>query len=283
MTEKQQLPDPLVPAEVDLRGYEFMPFYGDRCFGSESWIKASPEAKIAMLKLWWRAFAKELPAGSLPNDDVLICQYAGYEANPKAWRKLRDQAIAGFTQCSDGRLYHKVVGPIAIEAWEFRNKQRDRTKNARDARLSKRLLQSDPKHVNESVTGSTGQDRIGQDTAAFTTEGKGKGYPQPPRKAAAAAELIYPEKLTAAQRNEAASLLSGHPRAQDMLDELEAKGRVERVNSPIGFLIRLKEQCDSGNFNAERAAAVQVEREGAKARKELEAAGRTSTGQRQPA
>lgn len=164
-----ELPDPLVPAEVDLRGYEFMPFYAERCFGSESWLEASHEARVAMLKLWWRAYGKEKPAASLPDRDTLLREYAGYAEAPRAWLKIRDQALRGFVKCSDGRLYHKVLSVIVVDAWEFRNKQRNRTEAARLARLSQRLSQTEKEPPKPSVTESIGQDRIGQDRTSKST------------------------------------------------------------------------------------------------------------------
>lgn len=117
------VPEPLVPADVDLRGYEFMPLYGDRLLGSETWITASAEGKVAAVRLWWRAYAKEVPAASLPDDDKLLADYAGYGNSHRTWARLRSQALRGFVKCSDGRLYHRVLAPLAIEAWEFRQSQ----------------------------------------------------------------------------------------------------------------------------------------------------------------
>lgn len=158
------LPAPLVPAEVDLRGYEFMPLYGDRLLGSQTWITSTPEAKVAAARLWWRAYAKEVPAASLPDDDALLADYAGYGLVVKAWRKVREQALRGFVKCSDGRLYHKVIAPLAIEAFEYRNEQRHRTKNATEARMSRRTSRSDNPPDKPNVTESTGQDRTVQDS-----------------------------------------------------------------------------------------------------------------------
>lgn len=121
-------PDPLVPAEVDLRGYEFMPLYGDRLFKSETWIGGSPEAKIAALRLWWQAYAHETPAGSLPDSDTLLADYAGYGVALKAWQRVKPQAMRGWVQCSDGRLYHKVVCEIVMTAWAERVKAREKGK-----------------------------------------------------------------------------------------------------------------------------------------------------------
>lgn len=124
--KRPTLPDPLVSPEVDLRGYEFMPFYGDRLFGSETWIAAPAEAKTAALKLWWRAYAKEVPAASLPSNDTLLAEYAGYGVSVRAWQRIKRHALRGFIECSDGRLYHPHLAVWAMEAWAKRLKDRKR-------------------------------------------------------------------------------------------------------------------------------------------------------------
>lgn len=159
-----ELPDPLVSADVDLRGFEFMPFYGDRLFKSRTWIEASPEAKIAALRLWWQAYGHETPAASLPDNDVLLADYAGYGVAVKAWLKIKPQAMRGWVRCCDGRLYHPFVAELATEAWKMRKAQRDRTEKARQARLSQKPKPSVTENVTTTVTKSTGQDRTGQDS-----------------------------------------------------------------------------------------------------------------------
>lgn len=124
--------DPLVPADVDLRGMEFMPLYGDRLMGSETWIRASFEAKVAGIRLWWRAYAHEVPAASLPDDDALLADYAGYGVSVKAWRKVREQAMRGFVLCSDGRWYHPIVAELAMKAWALRLRERDKQRRWRE-------------------------------------------------------------------------------------------------------------------------------------------------------
>lgn len=126
-------PDPLVPAEVDLRGYEFMPLYGDRLFASTTWISASPEAKIAALRLWWHAYAKEIPAGSLPDDDKLLADYAGYGVGVKAWQRIRPQAMRGFVLCNDGRWYHPFVAERVMEGWSERLRNREKQRKWRES------------------------------------------------------------------------------------------------------------------------------------------------------
>lgn len=135
-------PDPLVPPEVDLRGYEYMPLYGDRLFKSETWIGASPDAKVAALRLWWHAYAHEVPAASLPNNDVLLSEYAGYGVAVKAWQRIKAQALHGFVECSDGRLYHTRLSEWAIEAWDMRQKERQRKANWRAKKRDKDVTET---------------------------------------------------------------------------------------------------------------------------------------------
>lgn len=127
-------PDPLVAPDVDLRGYLYMPLYGDRLFKSATWISASAEAKVAAMRLWWHAWAHEVPAASLPSDDVLLAEYAGYGVAVRAWQKIKPQAMRGFIECSDGRLYHDKLAEWAIEAWELRVNERQRKAKWREKR-----------------------------------------------------------------------------------------------------------------------------------------------------
>jgi hypothetical protein len=136
-----QLPPPPVPADSDLRGMDFMPLKGDRLFDSVTWIEASPEGRCAALRLWWHAFAKELPAGSLPDNDRLLSVYAGYGESVRAWKKVKLQALRGWFLAADGRLYHKVVAEIVCEAWDRRLDHRGEieAKNERQRRWRERL------------------------------------------------------------------------------------------------------------------------------------------------
>lgn len=132
--KESSLPEPLVPADVDLRGMEYMPFYGDRAFASPTWVGASAEGKVAALRLWWHAFAKEVPAASLPDDNRLLADYAGYGVAVKSWLRVRTEALNGWIQCSDGRLYHTKLALWAIEAWQRRVHDRQRKERWRRGR-----------------------------------------------------------------------------------------------------------------------------------------------------
>jgi hypothetical protein len=164
----------------------YMPLYGDRLFGSATWIGATAEAKVAALRLWWRSFAHEVPSASLPDDDTLLADYAGYGVGVKAWRKVKAQAMRGWVKCSDGRLYHKTVAEVALEAWEQRKRNREKQERWRNKNRSV----TPPVTVTETVTeplrnaGREGKGREVSNSVAKATGGK------PPAK-----DVIFEEGL----------------------------------------------------------------------------------------
>ena len=130
-----ELPAPLTPPECDLRGYEFMPLYGQRLFGSAFYSLAlqNPRAGLAGQKLWWEAW-QQCPAGSLPADDFSLSRLADFGADIKAWRRAKEIALHGFILCSDGRLYHPLICREAIEAHAKRVRDRQRKAKWRASR-----------------------------------------------------------------------------------------------------------------------------------------------------
>ena len=124
MTDESK-PKPLVPACVDLTGYGWMPLHGHRLFGSTFNANCSDAEWRAGVTLWWAAW-NQVPAASLPDDDTALCRLADLGRDVKGWKKLRMNALHGFVLCSDGRLYHKVLAELAIEAWNRRLKERAR-------------------------------------------------------------------------------------------------------------------------------------------------------------
>jgi hypothetical protein len=111
-----------------------MPLKGDILFKSEAWVKSSHEARSATLRLWWHSFSHEVPSASLPDDDQLLCEYAGYGESTKAWLKVKSQAMRGWVKCGDGRLYHKVFAELALEAWKSRIKNREKVRKWREGK-----------------------------------------------------------------------------------------------------------------------------------------------------
>ena len=197
---------PLTPADCDLRGMEWMPLYGGRLFGSDFDAHASDAEFRAGMQLWWAAW-NQVPAASLPNDDVALCRLAGLGRDLKAWRKARDRALSGFVLCSDGRLYHKALAVFANESWERRLKSRKRKeewRNKRDRSGDGDVPETVPERGQDGDKGCDGavaersrQDRTGQDAtrrdvtrpkeaeeaaaafAAFQAAADAEGWPNP--------------------------------------------------------------------------------------------------------
>lgn len=117
------LPTPLVPADVDLRGLPFMPLDVNRVRDSDLAIEASGDEFRAAVLLWCASW-NQVPAGSLPDAEQALAAYAGFGRDLKSWKKVRAGALRGFVKCSDGRLYHPVVAEKAIDAWAQRLEHR---------------------------------------------------------------------------------------------------------------------------------------------------------------
>jgi uncharacterized protein YdaU (DUF1376 family) len=114
------LPEPLTPADCDLRGMEWMPLHGHKLYGSDFDAIASDAEYRAAQRLWWAAWQQQVPAASLPDDDRVLAHAAGYGRDPKGWAKIKSVALHAFIKCSDGRLYHRFLSPEAVVAWEMR-------------------------------------------------------------------------------------------------------------------------------------------------------------------
>ncbi|WP_268798035.1 DUF1376 domain-containing protein [Pseudomonas huanghezhanensis] len=107
------LPDPFVPAGVDLAGMAFMPLDVSRVLDSDLFALSTGEEFKAAVALWCKSWM-QVPAGSLPNNDRVLAHLSG--ANSR-WAKLKVQALHGWQLCSDGRLYHAVIAEKALTAW----------------------------------------------------------------------------------------------------------------------------------------------------------------------
>jgi len=157
-----ELSPPLIDAAVDLRDFDFMPFFGDRLFKSDTWIMCDAEEKVAALRLWWAAWHQE-PAGSLPDNDRLLADLAGYGVAVSAWTKVRPNAMRGWIECTDGRLYHPVVCEIAIDVWgKKRKKQSDNEADRARKRRKRGTLPADNIGNQENSPADIGNNSGGQ-------------------------------------------------------------------------------------------------------------------------
>lgn len=135
MTE--HLKPPPVPADCDLRNFPFMPIDIARLLGSEFSARAKDTEWRAGVTLWLKAY-HEIPAGMIPDDDVVLAHLAQFGRDVKSWKKVRAMALHGWIKHSDRRLYHPVVVEKVIEAWQRKEAFRSRTEKARLTRLAQR-------------------------------------------------------------------------------------------------------------------------------------------------
>lgn len=116
---------PLTSPDCDLRDFPFMPLDVVRLRDSDiAAISTGDEFRCAVLL--WCASWHQIPASSIPDDDIVLAQLAGFGRVIKEWQKVRDGALKGWVKCDDGRLYHPVVAEKANEAWKSRIKYREK-------------------------------------------------------------------------------------------------------------------------------------------------------------
>lgn len=175
------LPDPLVAADVDLRGFHGFMLNVDRLMASELVALGTPEECWAAMMLWCRAW-KQTPPGSLPDDDRVLRAFSG--AGPR-WNKVRGMALRGFVKCSDGRLYHRVLCEEVNDAWERRKKFKERSAKANERRWAAVHHGGEPRALGGGETGASGDpsgnpSTIQQGLLEGIQQGGGKDSLEPP-------------------------------------------------------------------------------------------------------
>ncbi|AEK58663.1 hypothetical protein Atc_2015 [Acidithiobacillus caldus SM-1] len=109
--------EPLIAEPVDLRNYCWMKLDVCRLMGSDFYHLADNEEFGSGVKLWMAAM-RQVPAGSLPNNNRIIASLAGYANAPRRWGRVREMALYGWVPCSDGRLYHPVLAELVLDIQE---------------------------------------------------------------------------------------------------------------------------------------------------------------------
>ncbi|MBX3653221.1 MAG: DUF1376 domain-containing protein [Ramlibacter sp.] len=120
----------MTQADCDLRDFPFMPLDVVRLRDSDLAATESADAFRAAVLLWCASW-HQVPAASLPDDDRVLANLAGYGRVVREWQKVREGSLRGWVLCSDNRLYHPVVADKAREAWQGKLAQRHRTECAR--------------------------------------------------------------------------------------------------------------------------------------------------------
>lgn len=107
---------PLTPPDCDLSDFPRMMIDIVRLRGSSFDAVLDDGAWRAGFNLWFSSW-HQVPAASLPNDEGTLCKFAGLGRDLKSWKKVRGEALRGWTLCDDGLLYHETVAEIALESW----------------------------------------------------------------------------------------------------------------------------------------------------------------------
>lgn len=154
-------PEPLTPPDLDLRWSNWFPLHHKRLRRSAWWLRASDSAKAVSIELWCEAY-EQVPAASLPNDDVELSVAAGFGRRDIAsWLAIKDEVMSAWVLCSDGRWYHPTLAEVAIDSVtdvETRRKK-DRERKARQRENAKSHAgQSKPSapEIEERPTGHSG-------------------------------------------------------------------------------------------------------------------------------
>lgn len=145
------IPRPMTPAGCVLQDFPHTPIFRARLFGSSFHARASDAEWRAGVTLWLKSW-DQVPAGSLPDDDIELCRLAELARDIKTWKKVKAGALRGWVQCSDTRLYHPVVAEGVNNALEAKTAQRDKTAKARIAALEKRLKEASDSTQKEAIT-----------------------------------------------------------------------------------------------------------------------------------
>lgn len=118
MSQSQtRLPDPLTPDGCDMGRNDWYPLYFDRLRNSKWWRRATDLCRARNVMLWGEAY-KQVPAGSLPDDDDELAEAAGYGFDVAAFQQAKAEIMHPWVMCSDGRWYHPTLCEVVLEAWE---------------------------------------------------------------------------------------------------------------------------------------------------------------------
>lgn len=146
--------EPLVPAEVSMRGLPYMPLQIERLQKSKAWLvcKRRPELAFYILNLWMRAWT-EAPAGSIEDDDDVLADAA--MCPPDKFGQVKEDALRGWILCRDGRWYHPTVCEIALETWEKRTGAEKKRAEDRERKRKEREASRHSQAVQDVSAGQT--------------------------------------------------------------------------------------------------------------------------------
>ena len=259
------LPEPLVPAEVDLKGMPYFQLDTERLMASELAAIGTDAENWAAVVLWCRAWQQRPPA-SLPNDDRVLAAFC--RASAAKWRRISAGALRGFVLCDDNRYYHPHLATLAKRAWSERLKYRSRQEKdaERKSKWRAKSASADADVPRDTTRTERGQDAGG--TRLREGEGEGEGYP-------ALLEDIpspSPPPGTPPPEGTGATRLPAFNKVDDAL---------ERIESRENLIARQQEElrARNGHTSADEIAAIKAVTDPAAVDDETRA-GRTAEGAR---
>lgn len=222
---QEALPEPMTPPECDLRDFQFMPIEVVRLFNSEFHARATDAEWRAAVTLWLKSW-HQMPAGSLPDDDIALCRLAELGRDHKAWKRLKRMALYGWSRCTDGRLYHATVAEKVNEAWSRRQNDHSMKAKWREKKARQRgsVSQDVPRDTPQMSPG-TKSNVSGDVPRENALKGQGEGKDRDREK-----ESKQPSSLPAARPDPGPP---ADPAALRKVEFKQARQRVEELlNSP---------------------------------------------------
>jgi hypothetical protein len=233
MTDIAMLPEPPVPAEVDLTDFPYMSLDVHRLLKSQTWIEAADNPKVghALICLWCESW-HQIPASSLPDSDRVLARFAMCDA--ETWAQIKGEVLRGWVKCADGLLYHTVVAEKALEAWGKKRQQRERTRAATNARNMRRRGEQRNVQRDDDVTDNVTESK-GIEGNRIEGRGKGKTTTELDSKKATKREIVFESgyiRLTQRDLDQWANAFSSYPDIRAELTSIAAK---LQDDPPAGF------------------------------------------------
>lgn len=196
MNKISDCPPPLVAADRDVRDLDGFMLNVERLLASELVAVGTPEECWAAFMLWCRSW-KQLPGGSLPNNERVLASFSGAD---KRWPKVREMAMHGFVLCSDGRFYHRVLCEEVERAYKAKcaHKTRRETDQKRLAEWRARQKETQSETPPIGVDATHDETRFnGRFETSFVAEGTVQGQGQGQYRDSKKEENTHPSRASA--------------------------------------------------------------------------------------
>lgn len=159
---------PPYPEDTRAKGWRFE-LDLEQVMQSDTWALAPPEARPWLLMLWTTAW-QQVPCGSMPADDTLICARLGMPA--KTFAKLKAVLLRGWWTADDGRMYHATITQRVVDMLARKDGERKRKADYRAQKEAERKdSASVPRDKHGTDKGLTPESHGTDDTGTGTGTG----------------------------------------------------------------------------------------------------------------